>query len=136
MAPEAPAPSLAERIEHERTELMQIHAMVRCLNDVLLYADDDDSPMHADVAYVIGRLLNEAVGRLDVVRMRVAQLESAGEGPESLAPHQVREQRATYGCFDLSASVASASMQLAEMLRRAKPATRKNDHCSDVPYLS
>ena len=99
MAPEAPDPSLAERIEHERTELVQIHAMVRCLNDVLLYADDDDSPMHADVAYVIALLLDEAVGRLDLVRTRVAQLETEAESSESPTPHQVREQRATYGCF-------------------------------------
>ncbi len=67
--------TLSELIEHERAELMQIHAMVRCLNDVLLYADDDDSPMHADVALVIARLLNDSVGRLDGVRARVAQLE-------------------------------------------------------------
>lgn len=96
MTQEAPAASLAELIDHERIELMQIHAMVRCLNDVLLYADDDDSPMHADVAYVIARLLNESVVRLDVVRMRVAQLETAAcsESP----PHQVREPRPTYLC--------------------------------------
>ncbi len=97
MTQEAPAASLAELIDHERIELTQIHAMVRCLNDVLLYADDDDSPMHADVAYVIARLLNESVVRLDVVRMRVAQLETAA-CPESPEPHQVREPRPTYLC--------------------------------------
>ena len=98
MAPDEPAASLAERIEHERIELMQIHAMVRCLNDVLLYADDDDSPMHADVAHVIARLLDESVARLDVVRMHVAQLEQAAEEGTagSAPPHQVREVRAIY----------------------------------------
>lgn len=83
--------TLSELIEHERAELMQIHAMVRCLNDVLLYADDDDSPMHADVALVIARLLNDSVGRLEGVRMRVAQLEQA-----VTPPNQVRELGATY----------------------------------------
>jgi hypothetical protein len=83
--------TLSELIEHERVELMQVHAMVRCLNDVLLYADDDDSPMHADVALVIARLLNESVGRLDGVRMRVAQLEQP-----VTPPNQVREVRAVY----------------------------------------
>lgn len=78
--------TLSELIEHERVELMQVHAMARCLNDVLLYADDDDSPMHADVALVIARLLNESVGRLEAVRMRVAQLEQA-----VAPPNQVRE---------------------------------------------
>ena len=82
--------TLSELIDHERGELMQIHAMARCLNDVLLYADDDDSPMHADVALIIARLLNESVGRLDAVRMRVAQLEQA------VSPNQVRESRAFY----------------------------------------
>jgi hypothetical protein len=83
--------TLSELIEHERVELMQIHAMVRCLNDVLLYADDDDSPMHADVALVIGRLLNDSVGRLEGLRVRVAQLEQV-----VTPPNQVREAPAFY----------------------------------------
>jgi hypothetical protein len=83
--------TLSELIEHERVELMQVHAMARCLNDVLLYADDDDSPMHADVALVIARLLNESVGRLEGVCMRVAQLEQA-----AAPPNQVRELRPVY----------------------------------------
>jgi hypothetical protein len=78
--------TLSELIEHERGELMQIHAMARCLNDVLLCADDDDSPIHADVASIIARLVNESVGRLDAVRMRVAQLEK-----QVAPPNQVRE---------------------------------------------
>ena len=97
--------TLAELIEHERIELMQVHAMARCLNDVLLYSDDDDSSMHADVALVVARLLNESVTRLALVRTRVEQLEAAMEaamkenaaGPAS-PPHQVREARATYLC--------------------------------------
>jgi hypothetical protein len=64
--------------------------MVRCLNDVLLYADDDDSPMHADVALVIARLLNDSIGRLEAVRVRVTALEQAAP------PNQVREPGATY----------------------------------------
>jgi hypothetical protein len=96
-----PTASLAELIEQERIELMQIHAMARCLNDVLLYSDDDDSSMHADVALVVARLLDESVTRLELVRRRVAELEAALE--ESAAssaspPHQVREQRVYYLC--------------------------------------
>ena len=83
--------TLSELIDHERGELMQIHAMARCLNDVLLYADDADSPMHADVASIIARLLNESVGRLDAVRMRVAQLEQA------VPANEVREAPVYYG---------------------------------------
>ena len=64
-------------------------------------SDDDDSSMHADVALVVARLLNESVTRLALVRTRVEQLEAAikesAEGPAS-PPHQVREARATYLC--------------------------------------
>jgi hypothetical protein len=52
--------------------------------------------MHADVAYVIARLLNDSVVRLESVRVRVAELENAGRSESPL--HQVREQRATYLC--------------------------------------
>lgn len=105
--------ALSELIEHERIELMQVHAMVRCLNDVLLYADDDDSSMHADVALVIARLLNESVGRLERVRGRVAELEQAAVASP---PNQVRELRASYwvgsrrsDCGELDDGVAPRS---------------------------
>lgn len=42
--------SLEELIEAERLNLMQVQAMAKCLYDVLLYSDDDDGTMHADVA--------------------------------------------------------------------------------------
>lgn len=92
---------LADLIEQERIELMQLHAMLRCLHGVLLYADDDDSPLHADVAQVVARLLDESVTRLDALRMRVAQLEAVIEeraAEMSSPPYQVREPRATYLC--------------------------------------
>ena len=58
------AADVTEAIEHERVELLQIQAMLKCLYEVLLYADDDDSVMHADVAQVCARLINESVRRL------------------------------------------------------------------------
>jgi hypothetical protein len=56
--------SLEELIEAERVNLMQVEAMARCLYDVLLYSDDDDGTMHADVARIIARLIKEAVDSL------------------------------------------------------------------------
>ena len=96
----APVPqpmSISEAIEHERGELMQIHAMLKCLYEVLLYADDDDSVMHADVANVCARLLSEAVARLDAVRLRTlcVSLESDATPP---LPPQVREAAPAYLC--------------------------------------
>ena len=63
------ATGVAEAIEHERVELMQIQAMLKCLYEVLLYADDDDSVMHADVANVCARLIDDCVCRLDALLM-------------------------------------------------------------------
>ena len=37
-----------------RTQLLESRAMLRCLSEVLLYADDEDAVMHADVAQVSG----------------------------------------------------------------------------------
>ena len=73
--------ALHEAVQAERTELMQIHGMLRCLTDVLLYADDDDSVMHSDVACVCARLLNECVTRLDAAVMRHLQGLAAPAGP-------------------------------------------------------
>src|SRR5687768_14581647 len=66
-------PSVADvtaSIENERVELLQIQAMLKCLYEVLLYADDDDSVMHADVANVCARLINESVRRLGDLLMQ------------------------------------------------------------------
>ena len=73
------AADVTEAIEHERVELLQIQAMLKCLYQVLLYADDDDSVMHADVANVCARLINESVARLDQLLMQGAERNSGDE---------------------------------------------------------
>ena len=65
--PNPPPATLTEAIEAEREELLQIQAMARCLYEVLLYSDDDDGAMHADVAQVIARLLRDTVSRLELI---------------------------------------------------------------------
>jgi hypothetical protein len=64
------ADALEEIIENERVHLMQVYAMLKCLYEVLLYADDDDSIMHADVANVSALLIDECVVRLEKMVMR------------------------------------------------------------------
>lgn len=64
------ADALEEIIENERVHLMQVYAMLKCLYEVLLYADDDDSIMHADVANVSALLIDECVVRLEKIVMR------------------------------------------------------------------
>lgn len=79
------AADVAEAIEHERVELMQIQAMLKCLYEVLLYADDDDSVMHADVANVCARLINDSVGLLDKLLMHGGERNSSNEPSQSEA---------------------------------------------------
>lgn len=79
------AADITEAIEHERVELLQIQAMLKCLYEVLLYADDDDSVMHADVAQVCARLVNESVRRLGDLLMQGCARNSSHEFGESVA---------------------------------------------------
>jgi hypothetical protein len=90
--------SLSEAMENERIELMQVHAMLKCLYEVLLYADDDDSVMHADVANVCARLISESVARLDAIRLLTLRTAPGDDEPMPPHPHQVRDIRATYLC--------------------------------------
>src|SRR5687767_6938617 len=62
--------TLEELIEAERANLMQVQGMARVLYDVLLYSDDDDGTMHADVAKVIARLIAESVDALEKIVRR------------------------------------------------------------------
>ncbi|HEY0940451.1 MAG TPA: hypothetical protein VGE08_10175 [Steroidobacter sp.] len=62
--------SLEELIEAERANLMQVHGMARCLYDVLLYSDDDDGTMHANVAELMARLIAESVDALEKIVRR------------------------------------------------------------------
>jgi hypothetical protein len=93
--------TLEEAIEHERTLMLQVRAMLHCLYEVLLYADDDDSVLHADVAQTAARLLDDSAARLDAVnlqplieesRKRAAQTSYEDERDRSgEGPHQVKE---------------------------------------------
>jgi hypothetical protein len=71
-----PAPSrtwsqtpLVLAIEAERAQLLQAYALLKCLYETLLYADTEDAVLHADVANVAARLIDESVTRLDLARL-------------------------------------------------------------------
>ena len=101
-----PPLTLEQAIENERTMLLQIRAMLHCLYEVLLYADDDDTIMHADVAHTAARLINESCARLDAVNLRplIEALRKRGSGVPSedepdltgQRPYQVREPMTVY----------------------------------------
>jgi hypothetical protein len=91
---------IGKAIEYERTQLSQIHAMLRCLYGVLLYADDDDSVMHADVASVAARLLNESVTRLEALCLSALRLDDAAvdksDDSDETHRHQVKDTSPAY----------------------------------------
>jgi hypothetical protein len=103
-----PAPSLTleQVIENERTLLLQVRAMLHCLYEVLLYADDDDSIMHAEVAHTAARLIDDSCVRMDSVNLRplFEAIRQGGSGapredePDltSDRPNQVREPMPVY----------------------------------------
>jgi hypothetical protein len=62
---------IVKELEDARTELTQLHAMLRCLADALKYADDDDSVINSDVAIVVARLLNDVVTDLELTKNQI-----------------------------------------------------------------
>ncbi len=61
---------LEQTIETERGKLLQANAVLRCLYEVLLYADGEDATQYAEAAHVVSTLIDDAVARLDLVRLR------------------------------------------------------------------
>jgi hypothetical protein len=73
-APAAPPPNpprtLEEAIENVRTLLFQVRGVLHCLADVLLYSDDNDGVMHADVAQAAERWIDDAAMELDISKLQ------------------------------------------------------------------
>jgi hypothetical protein len=61
---------LARLIESKRAKLLQVHAVMTCLREVLLYADGDDAVTWAEAANVAVEMVNEVVEQLDSVHLR------------------------------------------------------------------
>lgn len=102
-APPPPPPrTLEEAIETVRTQLMEGRAMLHCLSEVLLYADDVDSVMHAEVAQAIARWITDSAEQLDLVKLRplIDALRRNNDEPQggsgNYPPYQVRERTAVY----------------------------------------
>lgn len=101
---ELPPPplTLEEAIERVRTHLMEGRAMLHCLSEVLLYADDPDSVTHAEVAQTISRWINYSAEQLDLVKLRplidaIKQRKDEPQGGSgNYPPYQVREPTVVY----------------------------------------
>jgi hypothetical protein len=62
------------------------HAVQKCLYQVLLYAEGEDSVMHAETAQVVASLMEDAVDKLDSVRLRRAMEEAERGGAVERSP--------------------------------------------------
>lgn len=100
-----PTPALpdavVEAIDTERVRLMQAHAVLKCLQQVLQYAEDDDAQYCADSAELIARAIDDAVSQLDPTRLRRLAKASKGgdyEVREPALPYYERAHDHSSGC--------------------------------------
>ena len=106
LTPSSSPSTLEEAVENVRNLLMQIRATLHCLSDVLLYADDADAVLHAEVAKALEGWVDEAAMKLDLVTLRplIEALRQRGGGepgeggayPASRELYQVRESTPVY----------------------------------------
>jgi hypothetical protein len=59
-----------QSIEAERTRLLQVHSVLHCLYEVLLYAEGEESSTYAEAAHLAAMLIDDAVANLDPVKLR------------------------------------------------------------------
>lgn len=62
--------SLEEAIEASRVQLLQAQGVLKCLYEVLLHAEAEESLSYAETAEVAVQLIDEASERLDSARLR------------------------------------------------------------------
>lgn len=99
----AGASRLEQAIDAERARLLQVHSVLHCLYEVLLYADGEDASTYAEAAHLAAMLIDDVVANLDPVKLRPmieaierkARVEGRYTPPEP-RDDAVREPRAMY----------------------------------------
>lgn len=61
---------LKQLMEAQRAKLLQAHAIMVCLREVLLYADDDHAVIYAEAANAAALLANSIAEEFDSVRLQ------------------------------------------------------------------
>lgn len=74
-SPTAPSVSAAtsrleQAIDAERARLLQVHSVLHCLYEVLLYADGEDAVTYAEAAHLAAMLIDDVVVNLDPIKLR------------------------------------------------------------------
>ncbi len=65
-----PEQMLGQLIEAQRAKILQAHAVMTCVREVLLYAEGDDTVIYAEAANAAAVLANDAAEGLDSVRLK------------------------------------------------------------------
>lgn len=65
-----PEQVLKQLMEPQRSKLLQAHAIMICLREVLLYAEGDDAVIYAEAANAAAVLANDVAEALDSVRLK------------------------------------------------------------------
>ncbi|WP_331070086.1 hypothetical protein [Steroidobacter sp.] len=97
---------MEEAIGNARSLMVQLRGVLHCLSDVLLYSDDDDAAMHAEVARSMSDWAQLAAAELDPAKLRplIEAIRRRDDGmpgedepaPDRRKPHQVKEPMLTY----------------------------------------
>lgn len=79
-----PTTLLEQTIERERRRLLQVHSVLHCLYEVLLYAEGEDAIMYAEAAHLAAMMVDESAMQLDAVSIKplmdALKLELGGHG--------------------------------------------------------
>ena len=94
---------LEQTIEAERGKLLQASAVLRCLYEVLLYADGEDAITYAEAAHLVSTLIDESVTQLDLVKLapQIEELKRGNQddgewGDPDLTADEIEDIRVAY----------------------------------------
>ena len=68
--PGKPEQVLGQLIEAQRAKLLQAHAVMTCVREVLLYAEGENAVIYAEAANAAAVLANDAAEGLDSIRLK------------------------------------------------------------------
>ena len=80
-----PATTLLEQsLSRERSRLLQVHSVLHCLYEVLLYAEGKDAIIYAEAAHLAAMMIDESATQLDSLNTKplidALKMESGGHG--------------------------------------------------------
>lgn len=85
LPPVMPPRTLEEALGNARSLMIQLRGVLHCLSDVLLYSDDDDAAMHAEVARSTAGWAQLAAAELDPAKLKplIDAVRQRGDGTPS-----------------------------------------------------